>query len=195
MWLIVGLGNPGSRYAGTPHNLGFDVVDAMATRRKLTWRDQSRFSAIVAEDGQGDDRVFLMKPITYMNLSGEAVVPWMNYYKIPRENLLVVTDDAALPMGKLRLRIEGSDGGHNGLKSIIQMLASPNYARLRIGIEPTGVGVRDLKSFVLSKMSGAYREDADLMTQIGADCAEECIANGFTKAANKYNGYDARKTS
>lgn len=195
MWLIVGLGNPGSRYAGTPHNLGYDVVDAVARRRKLTWRDQSRFSSIVAEDGQGEDRIFLMKPITYMNLSGEAAIPWMNYYKIPRERLLVVTDDVALPMGKLRLRVEGSDGGHNGLKSIIQHLGGQDFARLRIGIEPTGVGVRDLKSFVLQKMSGPYRDDAELMAQIGAECVEECILNGFTKGANKFNGYDARKDS
>jgi len=195
MWLIAGLGNPGSQYERTPHNLGFDVVDTLAARKGWTWRVQSRFQAVVAEGDLAGERLYLLKPLTYMNLSGEAVVPFMNYFRLASDQLLIVCDDIALPMGRLRLRTEGSEGGHNGLRSIAQHLGRTDYARLRFGIEPTGVNVRNLKDFVLQKMSGPYLEDAKLMTQIVADCAETVVTDGVVKAANKFNGYDARKLS
>ncbi len=195
MWLVAGLGNPGGAYERTPHNLGFDVVDAVAARRGHAWKVQTRFQAIVAEGGSGDDRLFLMKPLTYMNLSGEAVVAFMHFYKVEVARLLVVCDDVALPMGRLRLRTEGSDGGHKGLRSIEQCLGTDAYARLRIGIEPTGAKMRDLKSFVLQKMFGEYLLDARHMVEISADCVEAVLSGGFVKAANTFNGYDARKLS
>lgn len=195
MWLVAGLGNPGAPYERTPHNLGFDVVDAVAKRRGLAWKVQTRFQAVVAEGGGGEERVFLMKPLTYMNLSGEAVASFMHFYKSDPPRLLVVCDDVALPMGRLRLRTEGSDGGHKGLRSIGQCLGTDGYARLRIGIEPTGVKLRDLKSFVLQKMHGEYLLDAQHMVEITADCVEAVLSGGFVKAANAFNGYDARKLS
>ncbi len=195
MWLVAGLGNPGGAYERTPHNLGFDVVDAVARRRGLAWKVQTRFQAMIAEGGSGSERLFLMKPLTYMNLSGEAVLPLMHFYKIEQSRLLVVCDDVALPMGRIRLRTEGSDGGHKGLRSIELALGSNAYARLRIGIEPSGVKLRDLKSFVLQKMFGEYLLDAQHMVEISADCVEAVLSGGFVKAANAFNGYDARKQS
>lgn len=193
MWLLVGLGNPGSQYENTPHNFGFDAVDVFAKRRAWPWRDRSRDRAHLAEGDFAGERVVLMKPTTYMNLSGEAVVPYMRYYKIEPERLVVVSDDVAIPMGRLRLRTEGSDGGHKGLRSIAQHLGSTQFARLRIGIDPGTTVTRNLASFVLAKTHGAYREDAAFMVEKAADCLERIVEKGFVRAANEFNPFELGK--
>jgi len=131
-FLIVGLGNIGSEYASTRHNIGFKVLDALAGASNLFFKSD-RYADVCELKHKGK-MFILIKPTTYMNLSGNAVRYWMQVEKIPMENVLVVTDDLALPYGKLRMRAQGSDGGHNGLKHITQILASQNYARLRFGI-------------------------------------------------------------
>jgi peptidyl-tRNA hydrolase, PTH1 family len=131
--VVVGLGNPGPRYAGTRHNVGFDVVDQLA-RGPGAGRFQSRFQAQVAELREAPFKVFLVKPETFMNLSGRAVRQVLDYYQVPGESLLVVCDDINLPLGKLRVRAKGTHGGHNGLRDIQNHLGTTEYARLRIGV-------------------------------------------------------------
>jgi PTH1 family peptidyl-tRNA hydrolase len=131
--VVVGLGNPGNRYAGTRHNVGFDVVDRLA-QTPGTGRFQSRFQAQIAELFEDPYKVLLVKPETFMNLSGRAVRQVLDFYQLPPEVLLVVCDDINLPLGKLRVRMKGSHGGHNGLRDITNHLGSADYARLRIGV-------------------------------------------------------------
>jgi PTH1 family peptidyl-tRNA hydrolase len=133
MKVVVGLGNPGSRYAGTRHNVGYAVVDSLAESPRAG-RFQSRFQAQVAELVEDTDKLLLVKPETFMNLSGRCVRQVVDYYQVPREDLLVVCDDINLPLGKLRFRARGSAGGHNGLRDIQNHLGSDEYSRLRIGV-------------------------------------------------------------
>ena len=133
MKLIVGLGNPGDKYQGTRHNVGFDVIDALARQEGLKLTDQ-KFRVDYTIWRVGDEKVLLVKPYTFMNLSGEAVLPLMSYYNISPDELVVVYDDLDLEPGKLRLRQSGSAGGHNGVKSIIEMLGTQDFKRVKIGI-------------------------------------------------------------
>lgn len=133
MKLIVGLGNPGDKYQGTRHNVGFDVIDALARQEGLKLTDQ-KFRSDYTIWRVGDEKVLLVKPYTFMNLSGEAVLPLMSYYNISPDELVVVYDDLDLDPGKLRLRQSGSAGGHNGVKSIIEMLGTQDFKRVKIGI-------------------------------------------------------------
>ena len=133
MKLIVGLGNPGDKYQGTRHNVGFDVIDALARQEGLKLTDQ-KFRSDYTIWRVGDEKVLLVKPYTFMNLSGEAVLPLMSYYNISPDELVVVYDDLDLEPGKLRLRQSGSAGGHNGVKSIIEMLGTQDFKRVKIGI-------------------------------------------------------------
>src|SRR5208283_87826 len=133
MKVVVGLGNPGREYAGTRHNVGFAVVDSLAASAHAS-RFQSRFQAQVAELVEEALKLLLVKPETYMNLSGRSVRQFLDFYKLPVEDLLIVCDDFNLPLGKLRFRARGSAGGHNGLRSIQEQLGTPEYARLRIGV-------------------------------------------------------------
>src|SRR5262245_26389202 len=134
MKVVVGLGNPGSKYAGTRHNVGFEVVDLLAQSPHAS-RFQSRFQAQVAELVEGPDKLLLVKPETFMNLSGRAVRQVLDFYQLPRESLLVVCDDINLPLGKLRVRARGTHGGHNGLRDIQNHLGTTEYCRLRIGVD------------------------------------------------------------
>src|SRR6476659_9924931 len=133
MKVIVGLGNPGPKYAGTRHNVGFDVIDYLAAAPGVA-PFRERFEAFVAEMKEGDETVLLMKPLTFMNLSGRAVRAALDFYKVPVENLLVVCDDFNLPLGKLRIRPKGSHGGQKGLLSVQEHLGTDAYTRLRIGV-------------------------------------------------------------
>lgn len=189
-WLIVGLGNPGSRYAGTPHNLGFDVVDVLVGRHGLQWTDQKRFKCVAAAGSLEEDKIFLLKPMTYMNVSGEAVQPFAAYFKVPTERIVVVCDDVALPWGKIRLRERGSAGGHNGLKDLIGRLGSEAFPRLRIGCAPIRKP-RDMSSYVLSPMWGEARELADHAVEAAADCIEEVLEKGCAKAMSRWNAWSA----
>lgn len=184
MKLIVGLGNAGPKYAGTRHNAGFDVVDRLALRHKIDVSAE-KFHAWF---GQGDvrgERILLLKPTTLMNRSGRAVVAAGRFYKLEYSDLLVVVDDFALPLGRLRMRASGSAGGHNGLQNIIDEAGSQDWSRLRIGI---GEAPGDAAGFVLSKFSKSERSLMELVVDKAADAVECWIKDGAELAMTRFNG-------
>ncbi len=150
IFLIVGLGNPGAEYAKTRHNAGFLLVEKLAARWQVDWKNERKFNARMARAERHGRRVLLCQPQTFMNSSGEAVGALMNFYQLPLKRLLVVVDDADLPLGEIRLRAGGSSGGHHGLESIEQHLGSREFARLRIGIGRQD-GAREITDYVLSR--------------------------------------------
>jgi peptidyl-tRNA hydrolase, PTH1 family len=188
MKLIVGLGNPGPRYRGTPHNIGFDVVDEVARRHGAGFETAAAgavaLSARLRDDGSGG--ALLVKPLTFMNVSGEAVGVLQRYYRIALEDVLVVVDDAALPAGRLRVRRSGSAGGHNGLKSIIAHLGTEGFARLRVGVG-RGDSRRDLADHVLSRVAGEAREVLAEATSLAADAAELFVRAPIEELMKRYN--------
>ena len=184
--LIVGLGNPGKEYAHTRHNIGFDVVDALAAQTgiSVTRRD---CRSLVGNGTIGNTRVYLLKPMTYMNLSGEAVAAFLRQKPLPLADLLVVADDISLPVGKIRLRATGSAGGHNGLKSLIAHLNGQDFPRLRIGVGAPGDAAIQL-DHVLGSFGKAERKIVDDAV-ITATAALDCwITEGIERAMNRYNG-------
>jgi len=186
-FLVVGLGNPGARYAKTRHNLGFWVVDRVARQENLTWKQQGR--ALVTRWGAG----WLMKPTTYMNASGEAVAPFVNYYKIDLERLLVVHDDMDLPLGRLRLRRGGSAGGQKGVRSIIEQLGSDRFDRLRLGIGRPPEGW-DSADWVLSKFSPEELPLAEKVAETAAAAVRVWRDEGLQAAQQQFNGVDLRES-
>lgn len=191
MWLIVGLGNPGTTYAHTRHNIGFDAIDLLANRHGLEVRGK-RAQSLVGEGQIAGQRVALVKPQTYMNLSGQAVSALRSWYKIdPARDLLVIYDDMDLPFGRLRFRERGSAGTHNGMRSIIAQLGSSEFPRLRVGIDQAP-GHQDAASYVLSRFS--KDEAAELPDLLGrvADAVELVIREGLTAAMNRYNSVSGR---
>jgi PTH1 family peptidyl-tRNA hydrolase len=184
MKLIVGLGNPGPRYRGTYHNVGFDVVDEVARRRGASF-EAAPADALMARV-RDDGGALLVKPLTFMNLSGEAVGALQRYFRIAVEDVLVVVDDVALPMGRLRVRAKGSAGGHNGLKSIIANLGTDGFARLRVGVG-RGDARRDLADRVLSRVGGGEREALSEATQVAADAAELFMTAPIGELMNRFN--------
>lgn len=185
-WLIVFLGNPGVKYEGTRHNAGFMAADAMAKAKGVSI-NRLRFHALTAQCVIGGENVLLMKPQTYMNLSGEAVGEAARFYKIPPEHVIVISDEMALPIGKLRIRMKGSAGGHNGLKNIISHLGTEAFPRIRLGVGAPPHADYDVKDWVLSTFKN---QDADDMAHAAARAAEaaECyIAEGAERAMNKFN--------
>ena len=186
-WLVVFLGNPGPRYAGTRHNAGFMAADAMARAKKLKI-DRLRFQALTCQCELGGEKVLLMKPQTYMNLSGEAVSKAARFYKVAPDHVLVVSDEMALPVGKLRVRTKGSAGGHNGLKNIIACLGTEDFPRIRIGVGAPPHPDYEMIDWVLSTFQN---QDAETMAAAAdrAAAAVECyIARGPERAMNLYNG-------
>lgn len=133
MKLIFGLGNPGNKYKNTKHNIGFIAVDHIAESLGLTF-NQTKFKSLYAEGRIGTEKIVLVKPQTFMNLSGESVQPWMDYYNLTGDDIIIIYDDMDLPVGKIRLRVQGSSGGHNGMKSIIQQLGTKEFNRIRVGV-------------------------------------------------------------
>ncbi len=185
--LIVGLGNPGAEYAKTRHNAGFALIEKLAARWKADWKNERKFSARIAKSEQDGRRVLLCQPQTFMNLSGEAVGALKNFYQLPLKQLLVAVDDADLPLGEIRLRASGSSGGHHGLESIEQHLATRGFARLRIGIGRAD-GAREITDYVLARFNA---DEAALMEKVlvwAADQAECWLADGMEKAMNRFNG-------
>ena len=183
-YLIVGLGNIGAEYAETRHNIGFNVLDALAEASNTVFTTQ-RYGDVAEAKYKGRTLV-LLKPSTYMNLSGKAVRYWMDAGKIPPENLLVVSDDIALPFGTLRLRPKGSAGGHNGLKSLIAHMGTQEFPRLRFGIGlPRGKG--EMIGHVLGKFRPEERELLDVMLGKAADAVLYTMEHGLTKAGNIFN--------
>ena len=192
MHLIVGLGNPGRKYDGTRHNVGFDVVDALARRHGAEWEAAPRgIEALVARWRTADS--VLVKPLTYMNLSGGAVVPLLQFYKIDPVDLLVLVDEVHLDLGRLRIRRSGSAGGHNGLKSLIASLGSQEFARLRIGVG-RGDGRRDLADHVLAKFDADERATVAEMVDRSADAVELFVIEGIGPVMNRYNRKEDQET-
>ena len=189
--LIVGLGNPGPEYLFTRHNVGFLVLDVWADEEGKAFREErARFSKFAAlESGER-----LVKPVTYMNESGRAVAAWLEWLKLTVADLLVVVDDVALPMGQIRLRPEGSDGGHNGLKSIEKHLGTSGYARLRCGVDavPTGWS---LESWVLSRFRAEEEDALGRMIRTARLAIECCQREGIAVAMNRFNGLNPVDTN
>jgi PTH1 family peptidyl-tRNA hydrolase len=193
MKLVVGLGNPGRKYDGTRHNVGFEILDLLARRHGAEWETGPRgIEALVARPAQTAASVFsrhalvLAKPLTFMNLSGAAVVALLQFYKIDPVDLLVVVDDVNIDLGRLRARPEGSAGGHNGLKSIIGSLGSQAFARLRVGVG-RGDHRRDLADHVLAKFDATERSIVAETVDRSADAVELFIAEGIGPVMNRYN--------
>ncbi len=185
--MLVFLGNPGTKYDGTRHNVGWSVGDVIAERCGTPIR-RLKNRALTARCTLGGREVLLVKPQTYMNLSGEAVRPLADFYKIPPERILVVSDEIALAPGRIRLRPGGSAGGHNGLKSIIQHLGTDRFPRLRLGVGAPPHADWDMADWVLGTFHG---EDANLMREAAkkaADALECCVRDGIDTAMNRYNG-------
>ncbi len=186
--LVVGLGNPGREYAGTRHNVGFEVLDRLAKKLDCSFRNKAKFSAIVGELTLDAGKVVLAKPQTYMNRSGASVGALANWLKILPGEMLVLVDDADLPLGQIRLRLSGGSGGHNGLRSIIESLGGDEeFARLRIGIGRTGPVGEDITDHVLGKFSAAERSVAAGMIGEAVEAVECCLREGLTTAMNRFN--------
>ena len=187
MHLIVGLGNPGAEYAGTRHNVGFEVVELLGRRHGIPLRKRALRSVL----GDGiieDERVILARPMTYMNLSGEAVGAIARRYRIPPEDIIVVVDDIALPIGTIRLRLKGSDGGHNGLESIERHLNTREYPRVRIGVGQARPG--RMVDHVLSRFRPDERETIQNAIERAADSIETALKLDFETAMNHFNRTD-----
>jgi peptidyl-tRNA hydrolase, PTH1 family len=186
MKLVVGLGNPGPKYDGTRHNIGYAVVDYLAAAPGVgSWR--SRFESLVAETTEGAEQLLLMKPATFMNLSGRAVRAAVYFYKLGPADLLVVCDDIALPLGKLRVRAKGSHGGQNGLRNIQEQLGTQEYARLRVGIDPPGEHW-DAADYVLSRFKPAERAIAADSIAQAAQAILVWARHGIDVCMNRVNG-------
>lgn len=188
VYLVAGLGNPGAEYARTRHNAGFLVLERLAERWKIGFRMESRFKARLAGASLGDLRIWLCQPQTFMNQSGEAVRAVMDYYQVPSQRLLVVVDDADLPLGELRLRTKGGCGGHHGLESLEAHLGAPEYARLRVGIGRQPASGRQLTGHVLSQFAAAERELLGKVLDRAAGQVETWARAGIQEAMNKFNG-------
>ena len=184
MYLIVGLGNPGLSYRKTRHNAGFQALDALSERLGVRVRTKG-FSALYGEGRIGAERVILMKPQTYMNLSGDAVQSLMHFYKLAPENLIVLYDDIDLPIGSLRIRANGSAGSHNGMRSVIACVGSENFARIRIGVgKDVSLMLRD---YVLKRPSKDEQKTLSEVFSHAADAAELIVAGRIDEAQMKYN--------
>ena len=186
-WLIVGLGNPGREYQSTRHNAGFRAIDLLA--EKLGCKiDRAKFQGLYAQVNYGGGKLFLLKPQTYMNLSGRAVLQLSAYFSIPPERIIVLFDDISLPPGRLRIRAEGSAGGHNGIKSIIAEVGSQAFPRVKIGVGAKPDPEFDLADWVLSTFSAKEEKDLRFALENAADAALSIIDKGVPETANKYNG-------
>ena len=185
-WLIVGLGNPGDKYEGTRHNVGFMVADELGERGRFPIQ-RLKYKALTNTAAIGGQGALVMKPTTYMNLSGEAVGEAAKFYKIAPDRVLVISDDVDLPLGKLRIRTGGSAGGHNGLKSIIQHLGSDQFPRLKVGVGEKPHPGYDMADWVLSRFQGEDRKVMDEAVKRAADAVECFLRDGPQKAMNRYN--------
>ena len=185
-WMVVFLGNPGPRYEGTRHNVGWSVGDVIESRCSVRI-SRLRSRALTARCTLGGREVLLVKPQTYMNLSGEAVRPLADYYRISADHILVVSDEIALVPGRIRLRPGGSAGGHNGLKSIIEHLGTDRFPRIRLGVGSPPHPDYDLADWVLGSFHGQDTETMRLAVEKAADAVECCVRDGIDKAMNRYN--------
>lgn len=186
-WLIVGLGNPGLEYARTRHNAGFRAIDLLA--EQLCCKiDKAKFQGLYGQTTCGGNKLFLLKPLTYMNLSGHSVQQLSAYFHIPPQRIIVLFDDISLPPGRLRIRANGSAGGHNGIKSIITELGTQDFPRVKIGVGSKAYPEQDLADWVLSAFSVSEERDLAVALKNGADAALCIIEKGVPEAANRFNG-------
>ena len=186
MYLIVGLGNPGRQYEATRHNMGFDTVDCLIEKHNVP-QGGVKFNAMYGKGIIGGDKAILMKPLSFMNLSGGPVRDMVNFFKIdPEKELIVISDDIDLEPGQLRIRKQGSAGGHNGLKDIIQKLGTQNFVRIKIGVGAKPQGW-DLADHVLSRFPDSERKLVDEAIREAADAVEKIIAQGPDAAMNEFN--------
>ncbi|HUQ89871.1 MAG TPA: aminoacyl-tRNA hydrolase [Vicinamibacterales bacterium] len=186
MKLIVGLGNPGAEYRETRHNVGFMVVDALVDRWRVSDQWREKFDALQIKTALGDEQVIVTKPLTFMNLSGQAVQALAGFYKIEPADIFVVTDDVALPVGRLRARRDGGAGGHNGLKSLIQSLATQAFPRMRVGVG-RGDSRRDLADHVLGRFGADERDTVSAAVLRAADATEMFLSDGIERVMNAFN--------
>jgi peptidyl-tRNA hydrolase, PTH1 family len=185
--LIVGLGNPGTKYDRTRHNVGFDLVDSLAKRWQISLTERKQFQGIYGEGfGSHNAKIRLLKPQTFMNLSGQSVRATIDWFKLPPASVLVVYDDLDLPLGKIRLRLSGSAGGHNGMKSIISHLGTQDFPRVRIGIGKSA-GEKDTISHVLGKFSVVETPIVSEVIQLVNDSIELSLKKGVEQAMSLYN--------
>ncbi|MDQ0150243.1 aminoacyl-tRNA hydrolase [Eubacterium multiforme] len=190
MFLIVGLGNPGSKYDNTRHNIGFEAIDYIAKKYNIDI-NRKKFKGEYGEGFIGSEKVILMKPTTYMNLSGECVREVLDFYKLTNEDMLVIYDDISLDIGKIRIRGKGSAGGHNGIKSIIAHVGSDEFSRIKIGV---GQPKEDLVNYVLGKFSKEEKEVLEESLEVSKLATDTIIKEDISSAMNKYNGFKAEKS-
>lgn len=180
MKAIIGLGNPDVKYKNTRHNVGFMVIDKILEKNKIVLGE--KFNSFFAKDGE----ILYLMPKTYMNLSGRAVADLMRFYKLNKKDILVIFDDASIPLGKMRFRTDGSDGGHNGIKSIIQSIGTKKFDRLKVGIGPIPEGM-PLEHFVLNNFKTSENEILEEMLYKSASAIDFYLKNGIAQAQNLYN--------
>lgn len=189
MYIIAGLGNPGSKYENTRHNMGFKAIDAMASEFGIDV-NRAKFKGLIGEGRIGSEKVILLKPQTYMNLSGQSVREIMNFYKIPEENLIVIYDDFDLPIGSIRVRKSGGPGTHNGMKSVVQELGSRKFPRVRLGI---GSSDGSTIQFVIGKVGKDEQQILNEAAEAAASAAADIIRIGIENAMNIHNTRKSEK--
>jgi peptidyl-tRNA hydrolase, PTH1 family len=187
-WLLVGLGNPGNEYEQTRHNAGFLLLEQLAVRWKGSWKKERKFKSLVTRASVGGRSLILAKPQTFMNLSGEAVGPLARFYRVPPAQVLVAVDDADLPLGKVRLRPDGSSGGHHGLESVEQHLGTRKWPRLRLGIGRNDPVKREIAGHVLGRFAAEEMEMFALVLSHATAQVECWLKDGTELAMNKFNG-------
>jgi PTH1 family peptidyl-tRNA hydrolase len=186
--IIAGLGNPGAQYANTPHSIGFETVDAIAAESGAVWENKKAFKCLMAKCGFAGMPVLLVKPLTFMNLSGDSIAPVVKYHNAAPSDLLVVQDDIDLAAGRIRIRKGGSSGGHNGIKSVIERLGTQAFTRLKLGV---GKDRADVVGHVLGKFSPEMRKIMDLEVAASVKAAAAILRNGPDQAMNEFNGWSA----
>ena len=189
MYIIAGLGNPGSKYENTRHNMGFKAIDAMASEFGIDV-NRAKFKGLIGEGRIGSEKVILLKPQTYMNLSGQSVREIMNFYKIPEENLIVIYDDFDLPIGAIRVRKSGGPGTHNGMKSVVQELGSRKFPRVRVGI---GSSDGSTIQFVIGEVGKDEQQILNEAAEAAASAAADIIRIGIENAMNIHNTRKSEK--
>lgn len=189
MKVIAGLGNPGAQYVNTPHSIGFEVVDAIAREIGAEWKASSSFKGELASGMLSGVKVMLLKPMTYMNLSGDSVAPVVRYHNATPADLLVVSDDIDLPVGRLRVRVGGSAGGHNGLKSIIERVGTTAFTRLRVGVGRDTHDRAEVIGHVLGKFDPATRAVMDQVVPAAVKAAATIVSDSPQAAMNAWNGW------
>jgi PTH1 family peptidyl-tRNA hydrolase len=189
-WLVAGLGNPGEEYAATPHNMGFIVVDRLAARHGIRIT-RKECQALIGQGNIGGKTVLLVKPQTYMNLSGVAIKPLMERNEVTPVEMLLVYDELALPWGSVRVRPKGSSAGHNGVTDVIEKIGTQDFPRVRLGVHPPGLppghSLSSGKDYLLSRFTRRQNEELDAFVDLAADAAESVIAEGVEKSMAKFN--------